>query len=55
MEKLPDVCKDCAEYGSEFCHYCLDEITKDMPEEEKKKFNKALQNIAHSIVSERKE
>ena len=55
MQNLPEVCRDCAEYGSHFCEECLDEITKDMPEDEKKKFNKALQNIAHGIVSERKE
>lgn len=28
MKKEKDLCKDCAEYGSEFCPECLEEQTK---------------------------
>ena len=28
MSKLPDTCKDCAEYGSEICKECQKEILK---------------------------
>lgn len=54
MDKLPEVCKECAEYGSDFCEECLDELTKNMPDDDKLKFNKVLQNLAHGIVTDRK-
>ncbi len=53
MTKLPDVCKDCAEYGSEFCDDCITEITKDMPEPDKIVFSKALKNMAKSLLPEK--
>lgn len=46
MDKLPQVCKDCAEYGSDFCNDCLDEITQNLSPEEKIKLNKVIQNLA---------
>lgn len=46
IKKLPDVCKDCAEYGSDFCKECLDELTKELTKEEKFVLNKAIRNIA---------
>ncbi len=46
MNKLPDVCKECAEYGSDFCDDCIREVTKDMPAEDKIIFNQAIRNIA---------
>mgnify|MGYP000285193261 CR=1 FL=1 len=52
IKKLPDICKDCASYGSEFCEECLEELVKDLPAEERPVFNKALQNLAKAIVSE---
>lgn len=27
-EKEEEICKDCAEYGSDFCQECLDEMKK---------------------------
>ena len=53
INKLPEVCKDCASYGSEFCEECLDELVKDMPEEDRPVFNKALQNLAKAIVNDK--
>jgi hypothetical protein len=44
MNKLPDVCKDCVEYGSDFCKDCLDEL--NLNPEEKILLNTALKNIA---------
>jgi hypothetical protein len=46
MNKLPDVCKDCAEYGSDFCKDCLDELNQNLNPEEKILLNTALKNIA---------
>lgn len=46
MDKLPQVCKDCAEYGSDFCHDCLDELNQNLSLEEKIKLNKVIQNLA---------
>lgn len=46
MNKLPDVCKDCAEYGSDFCNDCINEIAKDLPEPDKIVFSKVIRNIA---------
>ena len=46
MNKLPDVCKDCAEYGSDFCKDCLDELNQNLNTEEKILLNTALKNIA---------
>ena len=45
MDKLPDVCKDCAEYGSDFCNDCLDEISKNLSAAEQVLLSQALQNI----------
>ena len=52
MNKLPDSCKDCAEFGSEFCEDCLEEITKDLPDSEKVTMSKVLRNLA-SMTSEK--
>lgn len=49
MNKLPQVCKDCAEYGSDFCNDCLDELNKNLTQEEKAQLDKALQNISKLI------
>jgi 3-methyladenine DNA glycosylase AlkC len=46
MDKLPEVCRDCAEYGSHFCEDCLDEINKNLSHEERLILNHALRNIA---------
>ncbi len=46
MKKLPDACKDCAEYGSDFCNDCLEELSKDLPEPDKIILSKVLKNIA---------
>lgn len=52
MDKLPQVCKDCAEYGSDFCNDCLDEITQKLSPEEKIKLNKVIQNLAKLTYEE---
>lgn len=52
MKSLPDVCKDCAEYGSDFCDDCIREVTKDMPETERVVFNKAIRNMAKKHYEE---
>ena len=49
MNKLPDVCKDCAEYGSDFCKDCLDELNQNLNPEEKILLNTALKNIAKLV------
>jgi hypothetical protein len=46
MKELPEVCKDCAEYGSDFCKDCLDELSQNLNTEEKILLNTALKNIA---------
>ena len=48
MNKLPDVCKDCAEYGSEFCQDCLDELTENLTPQEKIVLSEALKRIARA-------
>lgn len=48
MEKLPEVCKDCAEYGSHFCEECLEEINQKLNEADRVTLSKALRNIAKS-------
>jgi hypothetical protein len=50
VENLPKVCKDCAEYGSEFCHDCLEELSSNLSEPEKITLSRALQNIAKSLT-----
>lgn len=54
MNKLPQVCKDCAEYGSDFCNDCLDELNKNLTQEEKAQLGKALLNIA-KLVDDQKQ
>ncbi len=54
MNKLPQVCKDCAEYGSEFCNDCLDEINQNLSIEDKVLLSRALQNIANALNNENK-
>ena len=49
MQKLPDVCKDCAEYGSTFCEECMEEMMKDVSPDERVTFSKALRNIAKGL------
>ena len=46
MHKLPDVCKDCAEFGSEFCDECMEEMMKDVSPEERVTFSKVIRQIA---------
>jgi hypothetical protein len=48
MDKLPDVCKDCAEYGSEFCQDCLDELAENLTAQEKIVLSQALKRIARA-------
>ena len=52
IKKLPDVCSDCAEYGSTFCNDCLDEINKTLSDDEKVVLSKQLRNIAGMIDEE---
>lgn len=53
IKQLPDVCKDCASYGSEFCEDCLEELVKDLPKEKRPVFNEALRNLAKAIVNDK--
>lgn len=53
IKKLPEACEDCASYGSEFCEDCLQELARDLPEEDRPVFNKALQNLAKAIVNDK--
>ena len=46
IQKLPDTCKDCAEYGSHFCDECMQEMMKDVQPEERIVFSKAIRQIA---------
>ena len=48
MDKLPEVCKDCAEYGSHFCTDCLDEINQNLSDADKTVLSQALRNIARA-------
>lgn len=50
MTKLPDSCKDCAEYGSKFCTDCLEDIAKEFPETERVVLSTALKNIAKGLM-----
>lgn len=54
MTKLPDSCRDCAEYGSEFCDDCLKELTQDLPDSDKVTLSQALKNIAKSLTDQDK-
>lgn len=36
MRKEPNICKDCAEYGSEFCEDCLKEQLEQQQELQRK-------------------
>lgn len=49
MDKLPNVCKECAEYGSHFCDDCLDELNQNLSPEDKLKLNKVIQNLAKML------
>lgn len=53
VKDIPDVCKDCAEYGSDFCDECLEELQEGLTEDQKTQLNKALVGLARAI-SERK-
>jgi hypothetical protein len=50
MTELPESCKHCAEYGSEFCDDCLEEISRDLPAPDKITLSRALKNIAKSLT-----
>lgn len=50
MNQLPKTCKECAEYGSEFCDDCLQELSKELPEHEKITLSRALKRIAKSLT-----
>lgn len=52
MDKLPEVCKDCAEYGSDFCKDCLDELNQNLSSEEKVQLNQVIQNLARMTYEE---
>lgn len=54
MTKLPESCKDCAEYGSKFCDDCLKEISRNLPEVDKITLSQALKNIAKSLADQDK-
>ena len=45
MDKLPDACRDCAEYGSDFCQDCLDEITENLSTDEKQNFDHSINAV----------
>jgi len=46
MNKLPDSCKDCAEFGSDFCNDCLDEMFTELPEEDRVILSNVIRNLA---------
>ena len=48
MDKLPDACRDCAEYGSDFCQDCLDELTENLSPQEKIVLSEAIKKIARA-------
>lgn len=50
MNKLPDSCKDCAEYGSHFCDECLREMTEQLPAEEQVLLTKVFDNIVNNLT-----
>lgn len=50
INKLPESCKDCAEYGSHFCDDCLSEMTANLSKEEKATLSNALKNLAKAIT-----
>ncbi len=60
MKKEKDLCKDCAEYGSEFCPECLEELdTPTLRLEDKQRFlqqarNEMLASADDWIDNERK-
>lgn len=46
MDKLPETCKDCAEYGSVFCNDCMEELMENVAESDRVVFSQALREIA---------
>jgi len=48
MDKLPEACKDCAEYGSHFCTDCLNEINENPSDADKTVLSQVLRNVARS-------
>lgn len=50
MDKLPETCKDCAEYGSDFCDDCMEELMENVPEQDRVVFSQALREIAKKDI-----
>jgi len=54
MQKLPDTCKDCAEFGSDFCNDCMEELMENVAPEDRVTFSKALRQIAKKDIDNNK-
>jgi hypothetical protein len=50
IKKLPDVCKDCAEFGSHFCEECMEEMMNDVAPEDRVTFSKVLRQLAKKDI-----
>lgn len=42
LENNPDLCKDCANWGTDFCLHCLEEAIEDLPEDKKSEIKSLL-------------
>lgn len=52
MKQLPEYCHECAEYGSEFCQECLDELAAELNPDDCVKLSQVIKNIANVIKDE---
>lgn len=48
MNKIPDSCKDCVEYGSHFCDDCLTEITEQLSADVKQEQSEVVSTMSSS-------
>lgn len=45
LENNPDLCKDCANWGTDFCLHCLEEVIQDLPESKQAEIKSLIASI----------
>ena len=48
LENNPDLCTDCANWGTDFCLHCLEEAMQDLPEETQQEIKSLLASMKKS-------
>lgn len=49
MEDDNDLCKDCADWGSDFCEECLEEALNSLPEDKRKQLSSIISSFKKSV------